>query len=58
MRLLKENDMEAYMKLVEETKNARLRELLSATDAFLADLSLRVREQQSATKDLARQHQM
>ncbi|CBZ50516.1 snf2 family N-terminal domain-containing protein, related [Neospora caninum Liverpool] len=58
MRLLKENDMASYMKLVEDTKNARLRELLAATDAFLADLSVKVRAQQVATKDLAKQHQM
>ncbi|KFG43896.1 putative SWI2/SNF2 Brahma-like, partial [Toxoplasma gondii p89] len=58
MRLLKENDMASYMKLVEDTKNARLRELLAATDAFLTDLSVKVRAQQVATKDLARQHQM
>ncbi|PFH36155.1 putative SWI2/SNF2 Brahma-like [Besnoitia besnoiti] len=58
MRLLKENDMASYMKLVEDTKNARLRELLSATDAFLADLSVKVRAQQLATKDLTKEHQL
>ncbi|KAL8272431.1 hypothetical protein Esti_003721 [Eimeria stiedai] len=51
MRLLKENDMEAYMQLVKQTKNQRLQELLSATDEFLESLGRRVQVQKQEAQE-------
>ncbi|SOV10435.1 DEAD/DEAH box helicase, putative [Plasmodium gaboni] len=39
MKLLKDNDMEAYMKLIRTAKNKRLQELLDVTDEFLNNMS-------------------
>ncbi|GAW79450.1 DEAD/DEAH helicase [Plasmodium gonderi] len=39
MRLLKENDMDAYIKLLKNTKNKRLQELLDVTEEFLNNMS-------------------
>lgn len=36
---LKENDEDAYYKLLQETKNERLNELIAATDSYLENLS-------------------
>ena len=54
MRLLKENDMEAYMNLVKQTKNERLQELLAATDEFLDSLGRRVQIQKRETDEILR----
>ena len=48
IQALKENDMEAYSKLVEETKNVRLQFLLSETDKYIATINRMVQEQQDA----------
>ncbi|CUV04745.1 unnamed protein product [Cryptosporidium hominis] len=45
LRLLRENDLEAYLELVKETKNRRLQELINQTDRFLLDIGLRVQDQ-------------
>ncbi|KAK6590886.1 SWI SNF related transcriptional regulator ATpase [Cryptosporidium xiaoi] len=45
LRLLRENDLEAYLELVKETKNRRLQELINQTDRFLIDMGLRVQDQ-------------
>ncbi|KJP87354.1 hypothetical protein AK88_03034 [Plasmodium fragile] len=39
LRLLKENDMDAYMDLLKNTKNKRLQELLDVTEEFLTNMS-------------------
>ncbi|SBS80561.1 DEAD/DEAH box helicase, putative [Plasmodium ovale curtisi] len=39
MRLLRENDMDAYIKLIKTTKNKRLQELLDVTEDFLNSMS-------------------
>lgn len=54
MRLLKENDMEAYLQLVGQTKNERLQELLSATDEFLESLGRKVQVQKRETDETLR----
>lgn len=43
LRALKENDMEAYMQLVSQTKNQRLKHLLQQTDEFLSTLGTKVK---------------
>ena len=42
LQALKQHDMEAYSKLVDETKNERLRFLLSETDTFISESLLLV----------------
>jgi ATP-dependent helicase STH1/SNF2 len=39
MQALRENDMEAYAKLLQETKNDRLHFLVSQTDSYIATIS-------------------
>ncbi|EUD66753.1 hypothetical protein C922_02738 [Plasmodium inui San Antonio 1] len=39
LRLLKENDMDAYMNLLRKTKNKRLQEMLDVTEEFLTNMS-------------------
>lgn len=39
---LKKNDMEEYLKLVKETKNQKIQELLEQTNRFLKELGARV----------------
>ncbi|KMZ88363.1 helicase [Plasmodium vivax Brazil I] len=39
LRLLKENDMDAYINLLRNTKNKRLQELLDVTEEFLTSMS-------------------
>ncbi|CDJ43110.1 SNF2 family N-terminal domain-containing protein, putative [Eimeria tenella] len=57
MRLLKENDLEAYTKLVKQTKNERLQELLTATEEFLESLGRKVQVQKMETDKLLAQSQ-
>ena len=45
LQALKENDMEAYAKLVQETKNDRLHFLLNQTDTYLATINRMVQNQ-------------
>ncbi|CRG94362.1 DEAD/DEAH box helicase, putative [Plasmodium gallinaceum] len=49
MRLLKENDMDAYIKLIKTAKNKRLQELLDITDEFLNNMSKCVLHQKKDT---------
>ena len=58
MRLLKENDIEAYTKLVQQTKNERLQELLRATEEFLESLGRKVQIQKMETDRLQAQSQL
>ena len=39
MQALKENDMEAYTKLLQDTKNDRLLFLVSQTDSYIATIN-------------------
>ena len=39
---LKKNDMESYMKLVKDTKNQKIQELLEQTNRFLKQLGAKV----------------
>jgi ATP-dependent helicase STH1/SNF2 len=48
LRALKENNMEEYMKLVSDSKNERITQLLKETDNYLAELGDKVRLQKQA----------
>lgn len=48
IRALRENDMEAYTKLVQETKNDRLQFLLSETDAYIESINAMIQQQRDA----------
>ncbi|SBT70542.1 DEAD/DEAH box helicase, putative [Plasmodium malariae] len=39
MRLLKENNMDEYIKLIKKTKNKRLQELVAVTEKFLSNMT-------------------
>ncbi|KAJ1608454.1 SWI/SNF related putative transcriptional regulator ATPase [Cryptosporidium canis] len=52
LRLLRENDLEAYLELVKETKNRRLQELINQTDRFLLDIGLRVQDQKMVGSEM------
>eukprot|EP00871_Galdieria_phlegrea_P002498 jgi/Galph1/3249/GphlegSOOS_G1906.1 len=45
LKALKENDEEAYFKLLQNTKNTRLMQLLRQTDIYLAQIGAQVRKQ-------------
>jgi SWI/SNF-related matrix-associated actin-dependent regulator of chromatin subfamily A protein 2/4 len=45
LQALKQNDMEAYSKLVDATKNERLRFLLSETDSFIQTIQQKLQAQ-------------
>lgn len=45
LQALKENDMDAYTSLVQETKNGRLKFLLSETDNYIATINKLIQEQ-------------
>lgn len=45
LQALKENDMESYMKLVQETKNTRLKHLLDQTDDYISTINRMVQAQ-------------
>lgn len=47
LQALKENDMEAYMALVQDTKNGRLKFLLNETDNYIATINRMIQEQRS-----------
>ncbi|KAG1457849.1 hypothetical protein G6F56_006523 [Rhizopus delemar] len=51
IRALKNDDEEAYMKLIDEAKDTRLTQLLKQTGTFLDSLTLAVREQQMDKSD-------
>ena len=50
MRLLRNNNYDEYVKLLRQTKNKRLNELLDQTDKFLQDIGLKVLVQKSDTR--------
>lgn len=45
IQALKENNMEAYIALVQETKNTRLKYLLAQTDEYIATIRNMIRDQ-------------
>jgi len=45
LQALKENDMEAYNQLVQETKNSRLKFLLSQTDSYMNTINQLIQDQ-------------
>lgn len=47
IQALKENDMEAYTKLLAETKNERLHHLINQTDTYIATINRMVLNQRS-----------
>eukprot|EP00953_Heterococcus_sp_UTEX-ZZ885_P003514 2408-Heterococcus_DN1.PRE.2 len=47
---LKANDMDAYSKLVEETKNERLKYLLSQTDRYIEEITVKINQQRDSLK--------
>uniref|UniRef100_A0A8C9LN72 RNA helicase n=1 Tax=Piliocolobus tephrosceles TaxID=591936 RepID=A0A8C9LN72_9PRIM len=53
MRLLRENDMDAYIKLVQNTKNKKIQQLLDVTANFLTNMSKSVlRQKQQASGNI------
>ena len=46
---LKENDMEAYSNLVQDTKNGRLKFLLNETDSYISTINRMIQEQRVLT---------
>jgi pentose-5-phosphate-3-epimerase len=50
LQALKENNMEAYVALVQETKNSRLKYLLSQTDEYISIINRLVKDQRSTGK--------
>ncbi|CDF88728.1 ZYBA0S03-00562g1_1 [Zygosaccharomyces bailii CLIB 213] len=53
---LKANDEEAYIKLLDQTKDTRITHLLKQTNAFLDSLTRAVKDQQEYTKDMIDSH--
>lgn len=51
LRALKENNMTEYMKLVSDSKNERISQLLRETDSYLAELGTKVLQQKKSTSD-------
>ena len=58
LQALKANDEEAYIKLLDQTKDTRITHLLKQTNAFLDSLTKAVKDQQKYTKDMLNQHLM
>lgn len=56
LQALKANDEEAYIKLLDQTKDTRITHLLKQTNAFLDSLTKAVKDQQSFTKDKIESH--
>eukprot|EP01053_Blabericola_migrator_P013230 Blabericola_migrator_1__13229@NODE_918_length_6062_cov_180_926939_g639_i0_p1_GENE_NODE_918_length_6062_cov_180_926939_g639_i0NODE_918_length_6062_cov_180_926939_g639_i0_p1_ORF_typecomplete_len1271_score287_17SNF2_N/PF00176_23/1e77HDA23/PF11496_8/3_2e23Helicase_C/PF00271_31/1_3e04Helicase_C/PF00271_31/7_5e20ResIII/PF04851_15/7_8e03ResIII/PF04851_15/4_6e14ERCC3_RAD25_C/PF16203_5/8_3e02ERCC3_RAD25_C/PF16203_5/2e05DEAD/PF00270_29/3_9e03DEAD/PF00270_29/0_00015PaREP1/PF05942_11/0_33PaREP1/PF05942_11/1 len=54
MRALKENDMESYKKLIKQTKNKRIEDLLSNTERLLQDIGAKM-SLETSTYEKARQ---
>lgn len=53
LQALKANDEEAYIKLLDQTKDTRITHLLKQTNSFLGSLTAKVRSQQDYTKSIA-----
>ncbi|KAI8061744.1 SNF2 family N-terminal domain-containing protein [Gongronella butleri] len=51
IQALKNDDEEAYMKLIDEAKDTRLTHLLRQTDSFLSSLTLAIADQQGDARD-------
>lgn len=51
LQALKKNDMESYMKLVKDTKNQKIQELLEQTNKYLKELGAKVLEQKGEKPD-------
>jgi SNF2 family DNA or RNA helicase len=51
LKALKDNDMDAYMKLVQEAKNERLDYLLKQTDEYLASINNLIKAQSASSAD-------
>lgn len=51
LQALKENDMEAYASLVQETKNGRLKYLLNETDSYIATINRMIQEQRTSDEN-------
>ncbi|KAK9767946.1 ATP-dependent DNA helicase Snf21 [Basidiobolus ranarum] len=49
LKALKADDEEAYLKLIDQTKDTRITHLLKQTDSYLGDLAMAVQIQQSDT---------
>ena len=49
LQALKENDMEAYSNLVQDTKNGRLKFLLNETDSYISTINRMIQEQRVLT---------
>ena len=56
LQALKENDEEAYVKLLDQTKDTRITRLLKQTNSFLQSLTNAVKDQQDYTKDKIKQN--
>ncbi|KAJ1441487.1 SNF2 family N-terminal domain-containing protein [Ochromonadaceae sp. CCMP2298] len=51
LQALKENDMEAYTNLVQETKNGRLKFLLNETDSYISTINRMIQEQREEANE-------
>ena len=56
LQALKANDEEAYIKLLDQTKDTRITHLLKQTNAFLDSLTRAVKDQQKYTKEMIDSH--
>ncbi|CCD27286.1 SWI/SNF catalytic subunit SNF2 NDAI_0K00950 [Naumovozyma dairenensis CBS 421] len=56
LQALKANDEEAYIKLLDQTKDTRITHLLKQTNAFLDSLTKAVKDQQKYTKEMIDSH--
>lgn len=56
LQALKANDEEAYIKLLDQTKDTRITHLLKQTNAFLDSLTRAVKDQQDYTKEMIDSH--
>lgn len=51
LKALKENNMEEYMKLVHDSKNERINQLLQETDKYLLELGTKVSQQKAEVRE-------
>jgi hypothetical protein len=51
LRALKENNMDEYMKLVSDSKNERITQLLQETDSYLQELGAKVQQQKADVRN-------
>lgn len=56
LQALKANDEEAYIKLLDQTKDTRITHLLKQTNSFLDSLTRAVKDQQDYTKEMIDSH--